>query len=291
LFWRVGRVYNKIIAAVDGGFTAESAAKYAILLAKQCSARLLVVFVITKDLTDEDIARGRESVERVVNWAKDEGIDAEELVEHGPVVQTVTSIAEIEQVDLVVSSARHEDRKRRFFVRSISQRLMAALSCSMIVVRVAHLGKTMHVSKMLVPVTGGAYHADERSYLTSKLAAATAKVTVLRVERFSRAKSLLLSHEEKNRLRAEGRKSLKPFVDQLSGYDISAESSVTFAANAVDAVLKKAASRHFDLILLGATKRDIVKQITRGNLIEDILNRTPCDVIVWHPSQHFKAQQ
>lgn len=142
-------MYNKIIVAVDGGFTAESAAKYGIMLAKQCSAKLLVVFVITKDLNEEDIAGGRESVERVLSRARSEGVDADGLVEHGPVVQTLKSIAEIEDVDLVVSSARHEDRKRRFFVRSVSQKLMASLSCSGVVVRVSHLGKTMHRHRIL----------------------------------------------------------------------------------------------------------------------------------------------
>ncbi len=284
-------MYNKILAAVDGGFTAESAAKYAILLAKQCSAKLLVVFVITKDLSEEDIARGRQSVERVTTRAKAEGVDADGLVEHGSVVQTLKSIAEIENVDLVVSSARHEDRKRRFFVRSVSQKLMASLSCSGVVVRVAHLGKTMHRHRILVPLTAGGYHVAERSYLTSKLSAKKTKVTALRVERISRSRSMLMSHDEKNRLREKGHDDLHSFTDYLSKYGVHAESSVMFAPKTADAILKKAASGHFDLIILGATKQDIIKQMTRGNHIEKILGKASCDVIVWHPSMKFKAQQ
>jgi nucleotide-binding universal stress UspA family protein len=284
-------MYKKIITAVDGGFAAESAAKYAILLAKNCDAELIVLFLITKDQTDEDTARGMRSVERVVEWGKIEGIHVEGIAEHGPVVQSIKSIAEIENVDLVVSSARHEDRKHRFFVRSISQKLMASLSCSVLVVRVTHPGKAMHLSRVLVPIRKDAHHEAERAYLTSKLVAKNGKATVLRIDKMAGARLLLLSEEEKHRIREGERRELKPFIDLLSGYKVPSEISVNFAPKALDSVLKKAASGHFDLVLLGATKQDIVREITRGNPIEEVLKRSPCDVVVWHPSLHFNVEQ
>ncbi|MCG7851361.1 MAG: universal stress protein [Methanosarcinaceae archaeon] len=284
-------MYKKIITAVDGGFAAESAAKYAILLAKHCDAELIALFLITKDQTDEDTVRGMRSVERVVEWGKVEGIHVEGVAEHGPVVQSIKSIAEIENVDLVVSSARHEDRKHRFFVRSISQKLMASLSCSVLVVRVTHPGKAMHLSRVLVPIRKGAYSDAERAYLTSKLVARNGKATVLRIEKMTGSRSLLMSDAEKHRIREGERRELKPFIDLLSGYNVSPEISVKFAPKPMEAVLKKAASGHFDLVLLGATKQDIVRDIARGNPIEEVLKMTPCDVIVWHPSRHFNAEQ
>ncbi|MBN1134181.1 MAG: universal stress protein [Methanosarcinaceae archaeon] len=276
---------------MDGGFAAESASKYAILLAKHCDAKLIALFMITKDQTDDETSRGMRSIERVIEWGKVEGIHVEGITEHGPVVQSIKHIAEIENVDLVLSSARHEDRKHRFFVRSISQKLMASLSCSVLVVRVAHPGKAMHLSKVLVPIRKGARHEAERAYLTSKLVDKNGKATVLRIEKMAGARSLLLSDEEKHRIREEGRRELKPFIDLLSGYKASSEISVKFAPKAMDAVLKKAASGHFDLVLLGATKQEILRQIARGNPIEEFLKRTPCDVIVWYPSKYFNLEQ
>lgn len=280
--------YNRILAAVDGGFTSESAAQYAILIAEQCKAKLYVVFIITKDLDDTNIAHGRLSVERLVHYATSTGVEAEGVVMYGTAVQTITSLAEIHDIDLVVSSARHADKKQRYFVRSISQMLMRSLSCSMIVVKVAHPGKTLHIRRVLVPVILGSYHAAERAYLISKLAL-HAGIRILRVQKISRTGSLLTTHEEKSRLLDTGRELLKPLAEELSTYDIHAEIRVDMARNYANAVLKNAAAGHFDLIIMGATKKDIIMQIVQGNPVEEILSKTSCDVIIWHPGSKFET--
>jgi len=280
--------YNNILAAVDGGFTAESAAKYAILIAEQCNAKLDVIFVITKDLDEKEITFGTLSVERLVKYAISRGIEADGLIMHGPVVANIKSIVETHNIDLVVSSTRHKDSKHRYFVRSISQKLMRSLSCSMIVVKVTHPGKTLHIQKILVPVMIGSYHADERAYLISKLDS-KARIRVLRVEKTSRVSSLLKTHEEKSRLRSMCRKLLQPLANELANYDIPVDIHVDLAPNYAEAVLRNAAAGHFDLIIMGATKRDIIKQIVQGNPVEDILRKTSCDVIIWHPGSIYKT--
>ena len=279
--------YNKILAAVDGGFTAESAAKYAILIAEQCNAKLDVIFVITKDLDEKDVTSGRLSVERLVKYAISRGIEADGQIMHGPVVETIKSIVETNNIDLVVSSTRHKDSKRRYFVRSISQKLMRSLTCSMIVVKVTRPGKTLHIQKILVPVMIGSYHADERAYLISKLYS-KARIRVLRVEKTSRVSSLLTTHDEKLRLRSIGRELMQPLAKELSNYDIPADIHVDFAPNYAEAVLINAASGHFDLIIMGATKWDTIRQIVQGNPVEKILRKTSCDVIIWHPGSIYK---
>jgi nucleotide-binding universal stress UspA family protein len=279
--------YNKILAAVDGGFTAESAAKYAILIAEQSNAKLDVIFVITKNLDEKDINLGTLSVEKLVKCAISRGIEADGQIIHGPVVETIRSIVETRNIDLVVSSTRHKDRKQRYFVRSISQKLMRSLSCSMIVVKVAHPGKTLHIKKILVPVIIGSYHVAERAYLISKLDS-KARIRVLRVEKISRASALLKTHNEKLSLRSMGRTLLQPLAKELANYDIPSEMHVDLAPNYAKAVLRNAAAGHFDLIIMGATKRDIIRQIVQGNPVEDILRKTSCDVIIWHPGSIYK---
>ena len=279
--------YNKILAAVDGGFTAESAAKYAILIAEQCNAKLDVIFVITKDLDEKDVNLGTLSVERLVKCAMSRGIEVDGQIMHGPVVESIKSIVETHNIDLAVSSTRHKDSKSRYFVRSISQKLMRSLSCSMIVVKVTHPGKTLHIQKILVPVMMGSYHADERAYLISKLDS-KARIRVLRVEKTSRTSALLTTHDEKLRLRSMGRALLQPLAKELSNYDIQADMYVDLAPNYAEAVLRNAAAGHFDLIIIGATNKDIIRQIVQGNPVEEILGKTSCDVIIWHPGSRYK---
>ncbi|HUW68515.1 MAG TPA: universal stress protein [Candidatus Nanoarchaeia archaeon] len=280
-------IYNKILAAVDGGFTAESAAKYAILIAEHCDAKLYLIFVITKNLDEKYVTLGRLSVERLVNYARSRGIEADGQIIQGPVVETIKSIVENHNIDLVISSTRHKDSKSRYFVRSISQKLMRSLSCSMIVIKVTHPGKTLHIQKILVPVMIGSYHAEERAYLISKLDS-KARIRVLRVEKTSRTSALLTTHDEKLKLRSMGRELLQPLAKELSNYDIPADMYVDMAPNYAEAVLKNAAAGHFDLIIIGATNKDIIRQIVQGNPVEEILRKTSCDVIIWHPGSMYK---
>ena len=280
-------IYNKILAAVDGGFTAESAAKYAILIAEHCDAKLYLIFVITKNLDEKYVTLGRLSVERLVNYARSRGIEADGQIIQGPVVEIIKSIVENHNIDLVISSTRHKDSKSRYFVRSISQKLMRSLSCSMIVIKVTHPGKTLHIQKILVPVMIGSYHAEERAYLISKLDS-KARIRVLRVEKTSRTSALLTTHDEKLRLRSMGRELLQPLAKELSNYDIPADMYVDMAPNYAEAVLKNAAAGHFDLIIIGATNKDIIRQIVQGNPVEEILRKTSCDVIIWHPGSMYK---
>jgi len=280
-------IYNKILAAVDGGFTAESAAKYAILIAEHCDAKLYLIFVITKNLDEKYVTLGRLSIERLVNYARSRGIEADGQIIQGPVVETIKSIVENHNIDLVISSTRHKDSKSRYFVRSISQKLMRSLSCSMIVIKVTHPGKTLHIQKILVPVMIGSYHAEERAYLISKLDS-KARIRVLRVEKTSRTSALLTTHDEKLRLRSMGRELLQPLAKELSNYDIPADMYVDMAPNYAEAVLKNAAAGHFDLIIIGATNKDIIRQIVQGNPVEEILRKTSCDVIIWHPGSMYK---
>ena len=280
-------IYNKILAAVDGGFTAESAAKYAILIAEHCDAKLYLIFVITKNLDEKYVTLGRLSVERLVNYARSRGIEADGQIIQGPVVETIKSIVENHNIDLVISSTRHKDSKSRYFVRSISQKLMRSLSCSMIVIKVTHPGKTLHIQKILVPVMIGSYHAEERAYLISKLDS-KARIRVLRVEKTSRTSALLTTHDEKLRLRSMGRELLQPLAKELSNYDIPADMYVDMAPNYAEAVLRNAAAGHFDLIIIGATNKDIIRQIVQGNPVEEILRKTSCDVIIWHPGSMYK---
>ena len=280
-------IYNKILAAVDGGFTAESAAKYAILIAEHCDAKLYLIFVITKNLDEKYVTLGRLSIERLVNYARSRGIEADGQIIQGPVVETIKSIVENHNIDLVISSTRHKDSKSRYFVRSISQKLMRSLSCSMIVIKVTHPGKTLHIQKILVPVMIGSYHAEERAYLISKLDS-KARIRVLRVEKTSRTSALLTTHDEKLRLRSMGRELLQPLAKELSNYDIPADMYVDMAPNYAEAVLRNAAAGHFDLIIIGATNKDIIRQIVQVNPVEEILRKTSCDVIIWHPGSMYK---
>ncbi|MEA3324115.1 MAG: universal stress protein [Euryarchaeota archaeon] len=263
-------MYRRILLAVDGSFHAEAAARYAIHLACACGAELFVVHV-------GESAAGRESVDRVVWYADSQGLDVHGIVETGAVVPAIEAIVRREQIDLTVASLRH------FFKKTIINDLMASLPCSLLAIRVAHLGRLTHLKKILVPVIGG-MKSDERAYLTSKLANVfKGTVTALHVRMVSRSGFMGLTHEKKDIARVHARRRVKEFVDTLSSYGVAAEIKTAIVSDATDAIVGEAAAGKYGLIILGASRRDFLKQLIRGNPVERILEKAPCDVVVWRP--------
>lgn len=79
------------------------------------------------------------------------------------------------------------------------------------------------------------------------------------------------------------RRRVKEFVDALSSYGASAEIKTVIESDATDAIVREAAAGKYDLIILGASRRDFLKQLIRRNPVEKILEKAPCDVVVWRP--------
>jgi len=263
-------MYQRILVAINGSFHAEAAARYGIALAESCGAELYVVYV-------GESQAGRESLDRVIRYANAQGLDAHGIVETGRIVPAIESIVRREHIDLTVTSLRH------FFEKTIISDLMTTLPCSVLAIRVVHLGRMMHVRKILVPVVGSIY-AHKRAYLTSKLAKFfNGTVTVLHVRTISRSGSMGLTHEKKDVARDHAKRAVREFVDALLTQDIAAETKVSISRRATDAIITEAASGKYDLIILGASRRYFLKQLIKGNPVERILKEAPCDVIVWRP--------
>ena len=115
--------------------------------------------------------RGALLVTLAVSEAGERGVPAHLLMERGEVVKTLDVLARTHHIDVVMTASRRHDVEQRYFLRTVPQRLMAVLHCSLIIVRVVHLGLLAHPRQILVPVLGGAFDHAERAYLVSQLAA------------------------------------------------------------------------------------------------------------------------
>ncbi len=49
------------------------------------------------------------------------------------------------------------------------------------------------------------------------------------------------------------------------------------------AIMAEAARGRYDLIFMGAYQRDVISRVVEGNLVEEVLRNTPCDIMVWYP--------
>jgi nucleotide-binding universal stress UspA family protein len=267
-------MYHHILAAVDGSLNAHAAARYAIALAQACAADLSVAGVITPPMTGKDEGAMAQSAGGLVSEAEAGGVSAHLLIERGEVVKTLDLLVRTHRIDLVMTASRREDVERRYFLRSIPQRLMAVLTSSLIIVRVRHLGVLAHPRDMLVPIIGGSWNDAERSALVSRLAAHFhAQVIVFHSLEQSRRRGRAVPHEV-------GARRVRAFVEHLRDAGVAPHVRIVTGPLVGEAIMQEAARHRHDLIVMGASRRSLFTQWRRGNPVEEVMRRIPCDLFV-----------
>lgn len=278
-------MYKKILIAVDGSFNAEAASRYAIAIASACRAKLYIVSIIPPKMHEKDIKGAEESVKRIIEEARRHDLDVRPIIEEGAVVPAITEIIRREKIELAIAAARSEHAEQRFFVRTVSRELIRLLPCSVIIIRVVNPGKMAYPRDILVPIIGSEYDLSEKVFLTSRLARYyKAKVIVLHLKRSITTlfkKGMIKDTAEGE---AENIEEIKYFVDHLKRYKVYPKTRVSYFIKVSRAISMEAAAKRHDLIILGATKRSLISQLIRGNPVEEVLRRTPCDLMILKPN-------
>jgi nucleotide-binding universal stress UspA family protein len=269
-------MYRRILTAVDESFNAHAAAHYAMALAQACGATLFVAGVLTQTMTGPEEGAMAQSAGSLVSEAEARGIPAHLLMERGGVVNILDNLARTHQIDVVVTASRRHDVERRYFLRTVPQRLMALLHCSLIIVRVVHLGLLAHPRQILVPVLGGPFDNAERAYLVSQLAAHFhAKLIVFHTLEEASRRGQAVPHEA-------GSRQVRTFVDSLRKAGTEPQVRIVTGPLVGEAIMQEAARHRHDLIIMGASQRSLFSKWRRGNPVEDVMRRTPCDLFVCH---------
>jgi len=275
-------MYTRILSAVNEFLNSEVTARYALQLAKECSAKLYLCFIADKRLSKESFNRAEESLKRLFLLAEEMNIEAEIITETGNPVKKIAEIVKIEKIEIVFAATRREDIKRRFYEGTVSRSLLIKLPCSVAIVRVAHIGK-IHPRRILVPLRTGAGAINEKAFFTAKLARAFGSVVFL----FHAPKSTTKFfhgeiHLSNTELEENMPQDLILFTEKIEQdkipYEISFASGRTGKAITIEAFAK----RH-DLIIMGASRRGLLKSVTKGSPVEEVLRETPCDLIIIKP--------
>jgi len=264
-----------MLTAVDGSLNAHAAARYAIALAHACGATLYVAGVITPEMTGTDEGALAQSAGALVAEPEGKGVPAHLLIERGDVVKTLDSLARTHRIDLVLTASRHEDAEHRYFMRSVPQRLLRVLTASVIVVRVVHLGVLAHPRAILVPVLDSPHDHAERTYLVSRLARHfQARVIVFHALAASANSGRAVAREA-------GAGRVEAVCEPLRKAGVAPHVRVVTHPLVGEAIMQEAARHRHDLIIMGASQRSLLTTWRRGNPVEEVMRRTPCDLFVW----------
>lgn len=270
-------MYEKILSAVDGSFHSELASRYAVALASFSGSELIVLAVDNGEV-ERDVLSS--AVEHACRHAKNTGIQARSVIREGAIVKTILGVINAEHIDLLVVATRRGEH--RLFVRSITQKLMVHSPCSVVAVKPA--GVPRKGKNMLLPISHRELHCDERI----ALAASLARFFNYHVEIFhvvERQQWYNLPREKLHRMRQHAEENMMPVAKKLELLGIETDVRAAIAQSSINVILKEAAIEKHSLVLLGASRRGVLKQVVSGNLIEEMLSRLLCDVLIWRPKQ------
>ncbi|HKZ71500.1 MAG TPA: universal stress protein, partial [Nitrospirota bacterium] len=215
--------------------------------------------------------------------ASNRPIDIEGVLLKGDVIKAIDKFVRDNKIDLVIAATRGPHRDRRFFVRSVSSGLMSRLPCSVIGIKVTHPGRSIRPKKVLVPVIGDGYHDQERADIAEALHGTfTSRISVFHVVELAALTIKRLDPQKKEQLISSAEKRLASFMDELNRRGIEAGRKIVLGRNAREEIISEASHHKYDLIIVGATTRNIVKRVVSGNPVEEILRDTPCDVMLLH---------
>lgn len=270
-------MYRKIISALDGSFHSELAAQHAVAIAVSCGSEFLALAVDTGEVGKDKLSS---SVEHVCQYARDQGVNARGLVRKGEAVKTILDIVHAEHADLLVTATRQSDY--RLFVRSVPQQLMLRAPCSVLAIKPAGMSKKG--TSMLLPVAHREISADERVALASSLAKFYHyRIEILHV--IERRNWNDLPWDKLCTMRHHGEENMMSIANALKEKGITSGVRAVIAQNCMNAIQKEVAVGKHDLVLLGASQRNILKQIISGNPIEQAVSSIFCDVVIWKPKQ------
>jgi nucleotide-binding universal stress UspA family protein len=264
-------MYQRIVMIVDSGIETEFVSGYALLLAKLSNAK----FYLVPAFRDEEVLS---SINTIKNKAEKEGIETELLSIEEDVVREVNKLVKDKKMDLIFISLKGE-RDGRFFIGTLAQRLMKHAEASVIGVKIVKARPITHHRRLLVPVSNREYHFKERLFLIDGISTSlNLNVSLLRCTK-STAKTL--DRDEMEDIVKESDEYLSPFREALLGRGRRTDVRVRVCDKATDGILDVAMGGHFDLLFVRAIKRNVVKEFLSGNEMEEVIRRTPSNILLW----------
>ncbi len=85
------------------------------------------------------------------------------------------------------------------------------------------------------------------------------------------------------KIRSHGEESLMPILNAMKEQGIEADVRAVVTEKSNEAILKEVAIGKHSILLIPATRVNIVKHVVKGNPMEQILSGSLCDVLVWRP--------
>lgn len=280
-------MYSRILAAVNEHLTSEIMARYAVEFARASNCKLYFCYIAEKNAPSDAVENANAALKRLQAVSESQGVNWDSITGSGDPVEKIKEIVQEESIDLVFASARHKDVQNRFFSQTTASRFSLELPCSFALVRVVHMAR-LRPREILVPVKARISHLAEKAFFCAMMA----KAFDSRIFLFHARKPItrFFSGEVRPRsveLEESIPEDMEQFIKILDSYSVKHEKKL-FPGAAGPAISIEAATKRSDLIIMGASRRSFLSSLFRENPVEDVIRRTPCNLIILAPRKKVR---
>ncbi|HVP52071.1 MAG TPA: universal stress protein [Terriglobales bacterium] len=270
---------DNILVATDFSPASKLATRFAIEIARQHRAKLLMVHVAgsqsERPLMDAWRAGQSEIMDHFIA-GRLTGIEHELLVKPGDVWGVLSELIPERAIDLIVAGTRGRTGMWKFFMGSVAERIFRLAPCPVLIVGPSSSQEPEAGPRRILVPTGFAhqslYAVRYAVWLAEQLRSALAVLHVV-------TEAGQLPAQEKERIRNERLKRLRALIPESAGLADTAEFLVEFGA-ATDQILGTCAAWNPNLVVLGLRPTgEEPPPETAQTKAYDIICKAPCPVL------------
>ena len=293
------RPINTILCATDFSKLSEPVVSYGITLAKEFNAKLIVCHVVdfpTVSMYGEAVLEPIDHQNRFMEYARAEidrlvsgaAIDYHAMVAVGNTTDEIAHLVDEQQVDLVIVATHGRSGLKRFFLGSVTERLIRTLPCPLLVLRgetedaVAGLQK-FPFKRILV---GCDFSSDADLAFENSLSMAQefeSELHLVHVVEPSGYKDLFnMSADQGDKFKKDLYDmidaKLKSMVPQEAMNWLTLQTHL-LVGKPYEEIVRYAEMNDIDLIALGIRGHGMVEDLLVGSTTDRVIRRAPCPVL------------
>ena len=258
--------YRKIFSVVNEHTVSTVTARYAIALAAECKAEL-VLYAAHDEKCSETVLRNTDRhLEHLLTAASVLEIPVTRITEIGNIRKMLPKRVKADKADLVLYPLTQDERYGAGLQRHTVHHLLKTISSNLVIIRAISMAKP-HPGHILVPLGKVISDMGHRLMFITELALSFhSQVTLFH---------LPAAHEEKatpdeiTRFRTELQKKHVTVLERSGRGELG------------KAITVEAITRRNDLIVLGASERGVLRRLFIGNPAGDVMHHPPCNTILF----------
>lgn len=274
-----------IYLAYDGSINSDWVAKYAINMANNNGIRKINLIHVNEGIYSLKAIAEKIAVIESHSTSRGVELSIATLPLSGNVLTTLMGAVPEGDANLCICGARSTSRGRGYLAGTISEKLLRCKRFNVIAIRVVKPGILGLPREVLFPLSGHPRGVNAAMSLFLLLAPQVTRVYLLRVMYVRPLRFRYMSASRASSIRKAGNAYLEKVLEDLGGSLAGSgrffDGKVVLSDDWVKEILIYANRIKAQMIVMGASDRNLPSRYFYGNKIEQVLRHSPCDVALY----------